>query len=137
MRFMILVKASAASERGTMPSAELMQAMGRYNEELVAAGVLKAGDGLRPSRDGKRVHFDGRSRSVTDGPFAETKELVAGFWLWELPSMDDAVAWVRKCPNPMPDDSIIEIRPLYEAADFGDADFAEQQKAVRRRLDHA
>ncbi len=137
MRFMILVKASAASEAGTLPSQELMQAMHRFNEQLVEAGVMKAADGLRPSREGKRVHFSGKTRTVTDGPFAETRELVAGFWLWELPSMDEAVAWVRKCPNPMPDESDIEIRPLYEAADFGDADFAGKEEALRRKIDPA
>ncbi len=135
MRFMILVKASTASEAGVMPSQELMQAMHSFNEQLVAAGVMKAGEGLKPSRTGKRVHFNGKTRTITDGPFAETTELVAGFWLWELPSMDEAVAWVRKCPNPMSDASDIEIRPLYEAADFGDAGFAGKEEALRRKID--
>ena len=118
MRVMVLVKATADSERGDLPSAELLQAMGRFNEELEKAGVLTNADGLKPSSAGKRVAFDGPSRLVLDGPFAETKELVAGFWLWEVADMDEAVAWVKRCPNPMPGPSEIEIRPLYEMSDL-------------------
>lgn len=134
MRFMILVKATTDSEAGTMPSQQLIDDMGRFNDALIDAGVMKAGDGLKPSREGKRVRFSGARRSVVDGPFAETKELVAGYWLWELPSMADALAWVKRCPNPMPSDSDIEIRPLYEAADFG-ADVAAGDAARRRRIE--
>jgi len=121
MRVMVLVKATADSEAGIMPSAELLEAMGRFNEELAKAGVMLAGEGLKPSSQGKRVAFDGPGRSVIDGPFAETRELVAGFWLWEVKDMAEAVEWVKRCPNPMPGPSEIEIRPLYELADFGEA----------------
>lgn len=123
MRVMVLVKATAESEAGFMPSqwaAEMMAAMGRFNEELRQAGVLLAGDGLKPSSHGKRVVFDGTRRTVIDGPFAHTGELVAGYWLWQVKDMEEAVAWVRRCPNPMPVPSEIEIRPLYEAADLSD-----------------
>jgi len=119
MKVMVIVKASAASEAGEMPDAELLAAMGNFNEELVKAGVMLGGEGLHPSARGKRVHFSGRQRSVVDGPFAHTQQLVAGFWLWNVKSMDDAVDWVRRCPNPMPGECEIEIRPLFEAADFG------------------
>ncbi|MBV7484147.1 YciI family protein [Bordetella sp. BOR01] len=118
MRVMVIVKATQESEVGDMPTAELLQAMGQYNEALVKAGVMLNADGLRPSSQGKRVAFDGTQRHVTDGPFAETRELVAGFWLWQVKDMDEAVQWVRRCPNPMPGPSEIEIRPLYEASDF-------------------
>ncbi len=118
MRVMVLVKATADSEAGVMPPSELMEAMGRFNEELVDAGIMLAGDGLKPSSKAKRVAFDGTSRSVIDGPFAETKELVAGYWIWEVRDMDHAVEWVKRCPNPMPGPSEIEIRPFYELADF-------------------
>ena len=121
MRVMVLVKATADSENGferTPETMALMEAMGRFNDELEKAGILRAGDGLKPSSHGKRVAFDGARRTVIDGPFAETKELVAGFWLWEVKDVDEAVAWVKRCPNPMPGPSEIEIRPLYEAADF-------------------
>lgn len=118
MRVMVMVKATADSEAGIMPPTELLEAMGRYNEELVNAGIMLAGDGLHPSRKGKRIGFDGASRSVIDGPFTETKELIAGYWLWEVRDMDEAVAWVKRCPNPMPGYSEIEIRPLFEMADF-------------------
>jgi len=121
MRVMVLVKATKDSEAGIMPSTELLEAMGKYNEELVKAGIMQAGEGLKPSSAGKRVAFDGPKRSVIDGPFAETRELVAGFWLWEVKDMAEAVAWVKRCPNPMPGPSEIEIRPIYEMADFGDA----------------
>ena len=121
MRVMVLVKATADSENGferTPETMALMEAMGRFNDELEKAGILRAGDGLKPSSFGKRVAFDGARRAVIDGPFAETKELVAGFWLWEVKDIDEAMAWVKRCPNPMPGPSEIEIRPLYEAADF-------------------
>ena len=121
MRVMVLVKASKESEAGEMPSTELIEAMGRFNEELVNAGIMLSGDGLRPSSIGKRVAFDGSHRTVIDGPFPSTSELVAGFWLWEVKDMDEAVEWVKRCPNPMPSASEIEIRPLYELEDFGDS----------------
>ena len=121
MRVMVLVKATADSEAGLMPSSELLEEMGRYNELLVEAGIMKGGDGLQPSARGKRVAFDGDKRAVIDGPFAETKEIVAGYWLWEVKDMDEAVAWVKRCPNPMPGPSEIEIRPVYEIEDFGEA----------------
>jgi hypothetical protein len=118
MRVMVMVKATRDSEAGIMPSQQLLTDMGAYNQELIKAGIMLAGDGLRPSSQGKRVQFSGSKRAVVDGPFPETKELVAGYWLWQVRSMDEAVEWVRRCPNPMPTDSEIEIRPLYEAADF-------------------
>ena len=118
MRVMVLVKATEESEKGDLPSSELLEAMGKFNEELVAAGILKAADGLKPSSQGKRVAFDGPARSVVDGPFAATRELVAGFWIWDVKDMDEAVAWVKRCPNPMPGPSEIEIRPFYEMSDF-------------------
>jgi hypothetical protein len=120
MRVMVLVKATADSEAGQLPAKEMFAAMGAYNEELKAAGILVTADGLKPSSKGKRVAFDGADRTVIDGPFAETKELVAGFWIWEIKDMDEAVAWVKRCPNPMPGPSEIEIRPFYEMADFAD-----------------
>jgi hypothetical protein len=115
---MVLVKATKDSEAGILPTATLLAEMGKFNEELVKAGVMLAGEGLRPSAQGKRVQFSGRSRTLMDGPFSETKELVAGFWLWQVRSIEEAVEWVKRCPNPMPGDSEIEIRPLYELADF-------------------
>jgi hypothetical protein len=118
MKVIVMVKATPSSESGQMPSPALLAAMGRFNEELVKAGVMLAAEGLRPSRQGKRVRFAGEARTVTDGPFAETKELVAGFWLWQVKSIEEAVEWVKRCPNPMPEESEIEIRPLFEAADF-------------------
>jgi hypothetical protein len=122
MRVMVFVKATADSEKDFNPNdpqtAEMMQEMGKFNEELQAAGILRMADGLKPSSYGKRVAFDGARRTVIDGPFAETKELVAGFWLWEVKDMDEAVAWVKRCPNPMPGPSEIEIRPIYDLADF-------------------
>jgi len=121
MRVMVMVKATKDSEAGVMPSNELGEAMGKFNEELVNAGIMLGGDGLKPSSKGKRVAFDGPSRRVIDGPFAETRELVAGYWLWEVKDMDEAVEWVKRCPNPMPGPSEIEIRPVYEMADFADA----------------
>ena len=121
MRVMVLVKATKDSEAGLMPTTELFEAMGKFNEELVKAGVMLAGDGLKPSSHGKRVAFDGPSRTVIDGPFAETRELVAGYWIWEVKDMAEAIAWAKRCPNPMPGPSELEIRPFYEMADFGDA----------------
>ena len=121
MRVMVMVKATEQSEAGHMPSTELLEAMGRYNEELVKAGVMLAGEGLHPTARGARVRFDGASRTVVDGPFAETKELVAGFWLWQVRSMDEAIEWVRRCPNPHEGPCEIEIRPVFEAEDFGEA----------------
>jgi len=120
MRFMVMVKATQDSEAGAPPTQELLEAMMAYNEELVKAGIMKGGDGLQPSSKGARVQFDGAKRAVVDGPFAETKELVAGYWLWECASLDEAEAWVKRCPNPMPGPSEIEIRPLFELADFGE-----------------
>ncbi len=121
MRVMVLVKATKDSEAGIMPSNELLEAMGKFNEQLVDAGILLAGEGLKPSSQGKRVAFDGPGRSVIDGPFAATGELVAGFWLWQVKDMAEAIEWVKRCPNPMPGPSEIEIRPVFEAADFSDA----------------
>ena len=121
MRVIVLVKATKDSEAGIMPSTELLEAMGKYNEALVNAGIMQAGEGLHPSMKGKRVVFDGPERTVVDGPFAATGELVAGFWLWKVKDMAEAVEWVKRCPNPMLGPSEIEIRPLFEMADFGDA----------------
>ena len=120
MRVVVFVKATEDSEAGFMPSSELLEAMGRYNEELVDAGIMVGGDGLKPSSQGKRIAFDGESRTVIDGPFAETRELVAGYWLWEVKGMDEAIAWAKRCPNPMPGPSELEIRPVYELEDFGE-----------------
>ena len=135
MRVMVLVKATVDSEAGTMPSVELMEAMGRYNQELAASGVLLGGEGLKPSSQGKRVAFHGPERTVSDGPFLPPRELVAGFWLWEVKDMADAVEWIRRCPNPMLGPSEIEIRPLYEMEDFGDnvpQELREQEEILRR-----
>jgi hypothetical protein len=121
MRFMVMVKATKDSEDGLMPTEEMFTAMGKYNEELVKAGIMLAGEGLQPSRKGARVQFDGTKRTVVDGPFAETKELVAGFWLWQVGSLEEAIEWVKRCPNPMPGPSEIEIRQIYELEDFGEA----------------
>ncbi len=118
MRIMVLVKATEDSEAGTLPTQELMEAMGRFNQELIDAGIMRTGDGLKPSSHGKRIAFDGSSRTVIDGPFGATRELVAGFWLWEVKDLDEAVAWAKRCPNPMPGPSELELRPLYEEADF-------------------
>ncbi len=131
MRVMVMVKATDDSEAGAMPTPELLEAMMKYNDELAKAGVMLAGEGLRPSSKGKRVAFDGARRSVIDGPFAETRELVAGFWLWEVKDMAEAVAWVKRCPNPMPGPSEIEIREVVEAGDFGEA----MTEDMRRELD--
>jgi hypothetical protein len=137
MRVMVIVKATKDSEAGIMPSTEMFQAMGNFNEELVKAGIMLDGDGLKPSSQGKRVAFDGTQRRVIDGPFAETKELIAGYWVWQVKDMNEAVEWVKRCPNPMPGPSEIEIRPFYEAADFGDAltpEVAEQEERLREQL---
>ncbi|MBR1217430.1 YciI family protein [Bradyrhizobium sp. U87765 SZCCT0131] len=120
MRVMVLVKATKDSESGTLPSAELLEAMGKFNEQLINAGIMLIGDGLKPSSNGKRIAFDGPSRAVIDGPFAETRELVAGFWIWQVKDLDEAVEWAKRCPNPMPGPGELEIRPLYEVADFSD-----------------
>jgi hypothetical protein len=133
MRVVVFVKATKDSEAGVMPSQELLAAMGHYNEELAKAGVLLAGEGLHPTSRAKRVHFSGASRTVTDGPFAETKELVAGFWIWQVSSMEEAIEWVKRCPNPMREDSDIEVRPVFEAADFGEA-FTPELQAQEERV---
>jgi hypothetical protein len=133
MRFVVLVKATKQSEEGVMPDEKLIAEMGRFNEELVNAGIMLAGEGLHPSSKGARVRFSGAKRTVIDGPFTETKELVAGFWLWQVKSMEEAVEWVKRCPNPMESDSEIEIRPLFEAADFG-AEFTPELQAQEERL---
>jgi len=138
MRVMVMVKATKDSEAGIMPSTELLEAMGKYNEQLVNAGIMLGGDGLKPSSQGKRVAFDGPSRAVIDGPFAETRELVAGYWVWEVKDMAEAVEWVKRCPNPMMGPSEIEIRPFYEMADFAEAltpDVAELHDRTRDKLE--
>lgn len=138
MRVMVMVKATEDSEQGIMPSSELLEAMGAYNEALAEAGIIRAGEGLHPSSKGKRIAFDGASRTVVDGPFSATSELVAGFWLWEVKDMAEAVEWVKRCPNPMPGPSEIEIRPVFEAADFGDAltpELAEREERLREWTD--
>lgn len=133
MRFMVMVKATASSEAGEMPSQDLLAAMGAYNEELVKAGVMQAGEGLQPSAKGARVVFKGKERRVIDGPFTETKELVAGFWLWKCASLQEAIEWVKRCPNPMPTESEIEIRQIFEAEDFG-AEFTPELREQEERL---
>ena len=134
MRCMVIVKATEDSEAGVMPDQKLLADMMKFNEELARAGILLAGDGLKPSSKGARVVFDGTSRKVIDGPFAETKELVAGFWIWQVKSKEEAVEWVKRCPNPMPSgESVIEIRPFYEAEDFGD-EFTPELRAQEQRV---
>ena len=134
MRFMVIVKASRDSEAGKLPSQELLAAMGKYNEELVKAGIMLAGEGLQPSSKGARVRFSGERRIVTDGPFAETKELIAGFWLWQVKSKEEAIEWVKRCPNPMPGtESEIEIRQVFEADDFG-PEFTSELREAEARL---
>ncbi|MEA3088974.1 MAG: hypothetical protein QOJ04_316 [Caballeronia sp.] len=138
MRVMVMVKATPESEAGQMPGTELIEAMSRYNEELVKAGIMQSGDGLKPSSAGVRVKFSGKDRTVVDGPFSETKELIAGYWLWQVQSMDEAIEWVRRCPNPMPSESEIEIRPFFEAADFGEAftpELQETERQLRQQID--
>ena len=132
MRVMVIVKASQQSEAGEMPSEELLAAMGNFNEQLVKAGVMLAGEGLHPTARGKRVRFSGASRTVIDGPFSETKELIAGFWLWQVRSMEEAIEWVKRCPNPMPSESEVEIRPVFEADDFG-AEFTPELREQEER----
>lgn len=137
MRVMVLVKATKDSEAGLMPSTELLQAMGRFNEELVNAGIMQIGDGLKPSSQGKRIAFDGSDRTVIDGPFPATSELVAGFWIWQVKDMDEAVTWAKRCPNPMPGPSELEIRPFYEMEDFAEAvtpEVAELLDRTREKL---
>jgi hypothetical protein len=139
MRVLVIVKATNESEAGVMPSEQLLTDMGRFNEELVKAGVMLAGEGLHPSSRGKRVEFSGTRRNVLDGPFSETKELIAGFWLWQVSSMEEAVEWVKRCPNPHSEDSIIEIRPVFEAEDFGEAltpELREQEERLRAQVAH-
>ena len=134
MKVMIIVKATQDSEAGVMPSEQLLSEMGNFNEELVKAGIMLAGEGLHPSSKGARVKFSGANRVVTDGPFTETKELVAGYWLWQVNSMEEAIAWVKRCPNPMPGESEIEIRPIFEAEDFGTEftpELREQEERIR------
>jgi len=133
MRFMVIVKATKESEAGEMPSQELLTAMMQYNEELVKAGIMLAGDGLHPSSKGVRVGFDGVKRTVMDGPFAETKELIAGFWIWEVKSLEEAIEWVKRCPNPMPGYSEIEIRQIFAPEDFGEA-FTPELQAKEQEL---
>jgi hypothetical protein len=132
MRVMVLVKATAASEAGQMPDERLLSEMGKYNEELVHAGILLAGEGLHPSAKGKRVRFDGKDRTVIDGPFVETKELLAGYWLWKVSSMEEAVEWVKRCPNPHPEPCELEIRPVFEQEDFG-AEFTPELREQERK----
>lgn len=137
MRFMVIVKATEDSEAGKMPSEELLTEMGNYNEELVKAGVMKAGEGLHPSSKGARVRFSGDARTVTDGPFVETKELIAGFWIFEAESLEEAIEWVKRAPNPHEGDSEIEIRQIFEAEDFGEeftSEAREQEARIRERL---
>ncbi|MDE2965915.1 MAG: YciI family protein [Chloroflexota bacterium] len=138
MRVMVLVKATKDSEAGVMPTTEMFEEMGAYNEKLVEAGLMQTGEGLQPTAAGKRVAFEGESRTVIDGPFGVTNELVAGFWIWEVADLDEAVEWVKRAPNPMPGPSEIEIRPFYELEDFGDAITPEQiehEEGLRERLD--
>ena len=134
MRVMVIVKATKNSEAGVMPNERLLSEMGAFNEELVKAGIMLAGEGLHPSSRGKRVRFSGGKKAVVDGPFAETKELVAGFWLWQVKSMDEALEWVKRCPDPMPgEEAEIEIRPVFEAEDFG-AEFTPELRAQEERI---
>ncbi len=140
MRVMVIVKATRESEAGQLPSMELIAAMGQYNEELVKAGIMKMGDGLKPSSAGARVRFSGKDRTVVPGPFGEPNDLIAGFWLWEVQSMDEAIEWVKRCPNPMVSESEIEIRPFYEFADFGEAltpELLGKEKQLQQHIDDA
>jgi hypothetical protein len=138
MRVMVIVKATADSENGTMPSEQMLTEMGAYNEELVNAGIMQAGEGLHPTSKGVRVHFAGTSRSVVNGPFPNTTDQIAGFWLWKVKSMDEAIEWAKRCPNPMPGESDIEIRPIFELEDFGDAatpEVREQEERLRKKVE--
>ena len=137
MRFMVIVKATKDSEAAVMPSTQLLAEMGKFNEELVNAGVMLAGDGLHPSSKGTRVKFSGSQRTVIDGPFAETKELIAGYWLWQCKSKEEAIEWVKRCPNPMMSESEIEIRQIFEMADFGDAMTPELREQETRLIEKA
>lgn len=137
MRVIVFVKANEETEAGVMPSEELLAAMGRYNEELVDAGIMLAGEGLHPSSKGVRITFNGDARGVMDGPFAETKELIAGYWLWQVKSMEEAVAWAKRCPNPTGGEGVLEIRPVYESEDFGEEftpELREQEERLRERI---
>jgi hypothetical protein len=137
MRVMVIIKANEDSEAGVMPSEQLLTEMGAFNEELVKAGVMLDGDGLKPSSEGARVRFSGSERTVIDGPFVETKELIAGYWIWQVESLDEAIEWVKRCPNPMGVESEIEIRPIFEAEDFGEEftpELREQEERLRARL---
>ena len=138
MRVMVLIKADEDSEAGVMPSEQLLREMGAFNEELVKAGVMLDGDGLKPSAEGVRVRFSGSERMVIDGPFAETKELIAGYWIWQVESLDEAIGWVKRCPNPMGVESEVEIRPFFEAEDFGESftpELREQEERLRAQLE--
>ena len=138
MKVMVIVKATHDSEAGIMPSEQMMTEMGQFNEELAQAGILLAGEGLHPSAKGVRVHFSGTERTVINGPFTPPQELIAGYWLWQVDSIEDAIAWVKRCPNPMPGDSEIEIRPMFEAEDFGEAltpELREQEDRIRAQLE--
>ena len=138
MRVMVIVKASKESEAGVMPDERLLTEMGKYNEELVKAGIMTAGEGLHPSSKGKRVRFSGANRTVVDGPFAETKELIAGYWIWQVKSMDEAVEWLKRCPNPHNEESEVEIRPVFENDDFGEAftpELREQEDRIRSEIE--
>ncbi len=137
MKVMVIVKATPTSEAGVMPDEALLTAMGQFNDQLIKAGVLLVGEGLQPSARGKRVQFSGAKRTVVDGPFTETKELIAGFWLWQVKSIDEAIEWVKRCPNPMPEDSVIEIRPVFGPEDFGaelPAELGAQEERQRHQL---
>ncbi len=137
MRVMVIVKATKDSEAGALPSKELLTAMGKYNEELVKAGIMLAGEGLQPTRKGKRVRFSSEKRTVIDGPFTETKELIAGYWIWQVRSIEEAVEWLKRCPNPMPGESEVEIRPVFEAADFGEnftPELRQQEERLREQI---
>ncbi|MES2674564.1 MAG: YciI family protein [Pseudomonadota bacterium] len=137
MKVMVMVKASESSEAGVMPTTELLEAMGNYNEELVKAGIMLGGEGLHPSSKAVRVHFSGKTRMVIDGPFTETKELIAGYWIWQVESMEEAIEWVKRCPNPMLEDSDIDIRPIFEAEDFGEEftpELREQEDRLRAQI---
>src|ERR1700760_4541644 len=137
MRVMVLIKATQDSEAGVMPSQELLTKMGQFNEQLVKAGIMLAGDGLQPTSKGKRVRFSGQKRTVIDGPFTETKELIAGYWIWQVRSMEEAVEWLKRCPNPMPGESEGEIRPVFEASDFGEnltPEAREQEERLREQI---
>jgi hypothetical protein len=137
MKFMVMVKATADSEAGIMPSEQLLTEMGQYNEALVKAGIMQAGEGLHPSSKGARIRFSGKNRTVIDGPFSETKELVAGFWIWQCASLQEAIEWAKRCPNPMSDDSELEIRQVFAAEDFGEAftpELREQEERLRAQI---